>query len=58
MTNCTNCAKYKLLLTWSTFSFQGFKKPIHFHLCKNKNMIKDLTPDMDTTNKILCAAGA
>lgn len=26
---------------------------IHFHLCKNKNMIKDLTPDMDSANKTL-----
>lgn len=26
---------------------------IHFHLCKNKNIIRDLTPDMDSTNKTL-----
>lgn len=53
MTNCTNCVKYKLLLTWSTFHFRGAKRPSIFICAKNKNMIKDLTPDIDSTNKTL-----
>lgn len=36
MTNCTNCAKYKLLLTWSTFHFRGSKRPSIFICAKAK----------------------
>lgn len=56
MTKCTSCVKYKLLLTCSTFSFQGeegLKTSIHFHLCKNKKLITELTPDMGSTHSSL-----
>lgn len=40
MTNCTNCAKYKLLLTWSTFHFRGSKRPSIFICVKTKTWLK------------------
>ena len=40
MTNCTNCAKYKLLLTWSTFHFRGSKRPSIFICAKTKTWLK------------------
>lgn len=40
MTNCTNCAKYKQLLTWSTFHFRGSKRPSIFICAKTKTWLK------------------
>lgn len=59
MAKCTNCAKYKLLLTWSAFHFRGWRwgrgggtggHPSIFICVKTTTAFCDLTPDIDSTN--------